>query len=89
VPECVKIDATSRDTMRWLPTTCAYRRLAEGKELEWWHPLVSGDPCTVRRAGISVGGRVLSEQSLAPNELPSRVIRWIRTRRPRHAKRSR
>ena len=89
VPDCVKIDATNRDTMRWLPTTCAYRRLAEGKGLEWWHPLVSGDPSTVQRAGISVRGRVLSEQSLAPSELPSRVIRWIKTRPLRRVKRRR
>jgi uncharacterized cysteine cluster protein YcgN (CxxCxxCC family) len=89
VPDCVRIDATSHDTMRWLPTTCAYRRLAEGRGLEWWHPLVSGDPSTVQRAGISVRGRVLSEQSLAPSELPSRVIRWIKARPPRRAKRRR
>ena len=44
---CVALDAGSTETMRWLPTTCAYRRLAEGKPLEWWHPLVSGDPQSV------------------------------------------
>ena len=89
VPDCVKLDATSAAEMRWLPTTCAYRRLAEGRGLDWWHPLVSGDPSTVQRAGISVRGRVLSEQSLAPAELPSRVIRWIKTQPLRRAKRRR
>ena len=79
VPDCVALDANSTDTMRWLPTTCAYRRLAEGKPLEWWHPLVSGDPATVHSAGISVRGRTLPEDTVGDDELQARVIRWIKT----------
>ena len=84
VPDCVSLAPDDRATMRWLPSTCAYRRLAEGKSLEWWHPLVSGDPDTVHRAGISVRGRALSELDVAADELDARVIRWIRTRAARH-----
>ena len=79
VPDCVAIDPANAATMRWLPTTCAYRRIAEGKPLEWWHPLVSGDPATVHRAGISVRGRTLSESAVADDELETRVVRWIKT----------
>jgi uncharacterized cysteine cluster protein YcgN (CxxCxxCC family) len=89
VPDCVRLDAANLDALRWLPTTCAYRRLAEGRGLEWWHPLVSGDPRTVERAGISVRGRVLSEDSLAPTEIPTRVIRWVKTRARQRVKRRR
>lgn len=56
VPDCVKIDAKKVRSLRWLPKTCGYRLLAEGKELEWWHPLVSGSHETVHEAGISVRG---------------------------------
>jgi hypothetical protein len=79
VQDCVALDASSTETMRWLPTTCAYRRLAEGKPLEWWHPLVSGDPETVHHAGISVRGRTLPENAVGDDELQTRVIRWIKT----------
>lgn len=89
VPDCVVLDAASARQLHWLPSTCAYRRLADGKPLEWWHPLVSGDPRTVQRAGISVRGRTLSETDVHPEEIAARVVRWIKTggpRRPSKAK---
>ena len=47
--------------MYWLPQTCAYRLVAEGKPLFDWHPLISGDPDTVHRAGVSMQYRTLPE----------------------------
>jgi uncharacterized cysteine cluster protein YcgN (CxxCxxCC family) len=79
VRDCVALDANDAETMRWLPTTCAYRRLAEGKPLEWWHPLVSGDPASVHRAGISVRGRTIAENVVGDDALESRMVRWIKT----------
>jgi hypothetical protein len=78
VPDCVTLDASNVAAFRWLPSTCAYRRIAEGKALEHWHPLVSGDPRTVHDAGISVRGRTLSEHDVAPDQLEHRIIRWIK-----------
>jgi len=84
VPDCVVLDPKQLAQLHWLPSTCAYRRLADGKPLEWWHPLVSGDPRTVQQAGISIRGRALSEASLTPREIEERVIRWVKpARKPR------
>lgn len=79
VPDCVRLDAANTANFGWLPLTCAYRKIAEGRPLSWWHPLVSGDPASVHRAGISVRGRVLAEQAVGTDDLATRVIRWIKT----------
>ncbi len=64
VPDCVVLTPANVAQIPWMPASCAYRRLAEGRDLAWWHPLVSGDPETVPQAGISVRGRVISERRL-------------------------
>jgi uncharacterized protein len=79
VADCVALRSGDARAFDWLPTTCAYRKLAAGKPLDWWHPLVSGDPETVHRAGISVRGRALAETDVAVDELDTRFIRWIKT----------
>ena len=61
VPECVRLTPKLAATLEWLPDTCAYRLRAEGKKLPDWHPLNSGDPESVHKAGMSVRGWTVSE----------------------------
>jgi uncharacterized cysteine cluster protein YcgN (CxxCxxCC family) len=65
VPDCVVLTPDNVLELRWLPETCAYRLVALGQPLAWWHPLVSGDPETVHQAGISARGEVRSEKGIA------------------------
>ena len=74
VPDCVKLTAARMRTIDWLPPTCGYRLIAEGKDLAWWHPLVSGDPDTVHQAGISVRGRALRERDAG--DLEDHCVQW-------------
>lgn len=74
VHDCVVLTPDNVLTLKWLPKTCAYVRLAEGKPLAWWHPLVSGDPTTVHQAGISVQGKVRSESRIAEHNFDRYVV---------------
>jgi uncharacterized protein len=58
--DCERLSPNNIRRIKRLPHTCAYRLLVEGRELAWWHPLVSGDPDTVHQAGISVQGKVVA-----------------------------
>ncbi|HEV2000192.1 MAG TPA: YcgN family cysteine cluster protein [Xanthobacteraceae bacterium] len=76
VPDCLRLTPKRAAAWKWLPESCAYRRLAEGRGLAWWHPLVSGDPETVHAASISVRGRVAREADVRVADLPSRIVAW-------------
>lgn len=77
VPDCVRLSPERiEEIVRWMPSTCAYRLVAEGKDLPDWHPLVSGDPESVHRAGISVHGRVTRDSGMSDEELAERIVAW-------------
>jgi len=81
VPDCVKLDPQNVGELGWLPHTCAYRLLSEGKSLAWWHPLVSGTAETVVAAGISMRGKTVSEKDVPEAELEDRIRPLANARR--------
>ncbi len=74
VPTCLTLTPELASSLQWMPETCAYRLLAEGKDLPMWHPLVSGDAKSVHKAGFSVRGRVVSARDVDENDLPDYVV---------------
>jgi uncharacterized cysteine cluster protein YcgN (CxxCxxCC family) len=89
VHDCVRLTPETVAEIGWLPPTCAYRLVAEGKDLAWWHPLVSGDAETVHAAGVSVRGRVTALEDAVPAEaLEDRIVGWP-LRWPKRARGSR
>jgi len=79
VPTCITLTKANVVDLHWMPESCAYRLLAEGRPLYWWHPLVSGDADTVHLAGVSVRGKVLSEADVAVEDLEDRIVDWPET----------
>jgi len=53
MPDCTILTPENIDSLHWMPSTCAYRLLAQGKDLPEWHPLVTGDPDSPHKAGWS------------------------------------
>ena len=77
VTDCIRLTAENVETIPWLPPTCAYRLRREGKDLPDWHPLVSGDPETVRSAGVSAHGKVSAfEDDVPVDDLPDFIVAW-------------
>ena len=82
MPTCIKLTPSKVKNLKWLPETCAYRLILKGKPLPNWHPLVSGDPNSIHRAGISVMGKVISESSANMNNLEEYVIEDLYKKEP-------
>ena len=75
VPECVVLTPkTLRDNLYWLPQTCAYRLVVEGRPLYPWHPLISGEPETVHAAGVSVRGLTIPEFEVGEDDWEDHII---------------
>ncbi|MBX6323867.1 MAG: YcgN family cysteine cluster protein [Rhodospirillaceae bacterium] len=74
VSDCIRLTPARVRSLKWLPPTCAYRLVDEGRDLYWWHHLLSGDPGLVHKVGVSVRGRVVAEPQAGPPE--RHIVRW-------------
>lgn len=73
--DCGKMTPEGLVRLHWLPSTCGYRTVLEGRSFDWWHPLVSGDPQTVHRAGISIrNAGIISESDIIAGDLLKSVF---------------
>ena len=74
IPDCVVLTPDQVSEFHWLPNTCAYRLISEGKDLESWHPLISGCRDSTHKAGVSIQGRAISERDAG--DLVDHIIDW-------------
>ena len=75
VPDC--LDLKKEKDLSFLPNSCAYRLRSQGKALPEWHPLISGDPASMAEAGITITGKVISEEYVHRKQLVEHIIDWI------------
>ena len=78
VPDCIQLSPTLLKEIKWLPSTCAYRRVNEGKALPDWHYLITGDRYSVIRAKKSAAKRCISEMTVDEEDIEDYVVRWVR-----------
>ncbi len=74
MPTCIELTVENIEQLTWLPETCAYRRITEGKPLPWWHPLRSGKHDLVHKLGISAKENATSEKDMDLNDLQKYII---------------
>jgi len=75
VDDCVQLTPQNAPKLNWMPKTCAYRRLANGKALPEWHPLITGDRESVARAGVAVSPDLVCEDEVDDAVLESRITK--------------
>ncbi|MEE9309809.1 MAG: YcgN family cysteine cluster protein [Cocleimonas sp.] len=76
VATCLHLTQDNVEQVDWLPVSCAYRRILEGRDLAKWHHLVSGDKKTIHETGNSVLGRVVFEKDIDKNEIEEHIVTW-------------
>ncbi len=76
VPDCVILSPDNLQYLSWMPKSCAYRCIYEGRDLPEWHPLITGTYDSVRTSGHSVAGRILPEQAIEEADLPDHITNW-------------
>ena len=76
VPDCVQLTPDNVQTLSWIPHTCAYRLINEGKDLPGWHHLISGSRNTIHDAGMSVIGQTVSEEKVPATEHLQHIVIW-------------
>ena len=74
VPDCVTLTANEINKLNWMPNSCAYRLLAEGKPLPAWHPLITGTQDSVVEAGISIRSYASSEEDIDEKDIQDYII---------------
>lgn len=76
VPDCVILTPKSVAELKWMPKSCAYRRLHEGRPLADWHHLVCGDRMEIHRRGQSIIGQTVSEDEVFDEDQIDWIFDW-------------
>ena len=76
VPDCIILSPDNLKDLKWMPETCAYKLLNEGKNLPYWHPLLCGNDKEIVNSGNSVKNRVTNENKIKIKNLPDYIFNW-------------
>ncbi len=76
VPDCLQLTIENIDQIQWMPPSCSYRLIKEGRKLPDWHHLVTGDKNSVHKAEQSIKNKYISEKSIDEDELEEHIVEW-------------
>ena len=77
VPDCVKLTKDNLDEIFFMPPSCSYRRLHEGRGLPSWHPLLNkGKKAAMHKAGMSVRGKTVFDHDVDLDQFEDYIAIW-------------
>ncbi len=76
VPDCLKLTKDNLEEIAWMPLSCAYRRIMEGRGLPDWHHLVCGDKSEIHQQGHSIVGKFICESQVNEDDIEERIVEW-------------
>jgi len=78
VPDCLQLTPEMVKALHWLPPSCAYKRVDQGQKLPRWHPLLTGNPKSVREVRKSAAGRCIPEYMVDADDVEDYIVKWVR-----------
>lgn len=77
VPDCVRLTQENLDDVFFMPPSCTYRRLREGRGMPSWHPLLhKGKKSAMHKAGMSVRGKVVKDDQVSLDDFEDYIVVW-------------
>tara|TARA_B100000965_G_scaffold67851_1_gene53288 strand:- start:481 stop:939 length:459 start_codon:yes stop_codon:yes gene_type:complete len=76
VPDCVKLTPNNLTQLNWMPATCAYKLVNEGKDLPNWHPLNQSSGSSTISEKYSVAKKVFSENEINMDKITDYIYDW-------------
>ena len=76
VPDCVTLTPQKISDIKWMPRSCAYRRIHEGRGLADWHHLVCGSRERIHEEGRSIRGQTVSEDTVLEEDQIDWIVDW-------------
>lgn len=77
VPDCVQLTQENLDDVFFMPPSCTYRRLKEGRGLPSWHPLLhKGKKSAMHKSGMSVRGKVVKDDDVELEDFEDYIVKW-------------
>tara|TARA_B100000524_G_C23563265_1_gene339120 strand:- start:65 stop:499 length:435 start_codon:yes stop_codon:yes gene_type:complete len=77
VTDCISLNSINIKSFNWLPSSCAYKLVANGEPLPDWHHLVSGNKNLVHELGVSIKDKAISESSVNVLDIPMTIVKWV------------
>ncbi len=76
VKDCVVLSYNNIELLNWMPKTCSYKLVHQGKDLPEWHHLIHGNFEKMLKEKKCVRDRVINEKNIRKKDLQDYIYDW-------------